>query len=147
MKSVLLFITVAIAVSPTAVARDQEHNYERATITKMESVDCGVDEKGGESVAGELLGTDSTHKKTRKMLCPEYVLRSQRIVYRVRPKDDKHPVLLPVGEEAKFRIKKDVMLMRVPEGDDKEHAYTVVSMMPADSPKTNSEPKQSADKE
>jgi hypothetical protein len=115
-------------------ARDRDPNYQKATILQMESVECGVDENGGKSVTGELLGTDSAHKKTRQMLCPEYVLRSERIIYRVRPKDDKHPVLLPVGEDAKFRIKKDLLILRVPEGDDKEHEYIVVSMTAIESP-------------
>ena len=123
----------------SAYAREPEHNYQKATILQMESVECGVDENGGKSVTGELLGTDSAHKKTRQMLCPEYVLRSERIIYRVRPKDDKHPVLLPVGEDAKFRIKKDLLILRVPEGDDKEHEYVVVSMTPVEAPSKKQE--------
>jgi hypothetical protein len=58
------------------------------------------------------------------------VLEADRIVYRIRPKDDKHPVLLPVGESAEFRIHKDRLLLRVPEADGKEREYTVVSMVP-----------------
>src|SRR5437867_4613537 len=30
------------------------------------------------------LGTDSEHKKTKALLCQEYVLRSDRVVYRIR---------------------------------------------------------------
>ncbi len=76
------------------------------------------------------MGTDGEHKKTQEMLCPEYLLQSDHIVYRIRPKDDKHPTLLPVGEAAEFRIHKDKLLLRVPEGDDKEREYLVVSMTP-----------------
>ncbi len=53
-----------------------------------------------------------------------------RLIYRIRPKDDKHPALLPVGESAEFRIHKDKMLLRVPESDGKEREYIVVSMTP-----------------
>ena len=39
-------------------------------------------------------------------------------------------MLLPVGETAEFRIRKDKMLLRVPEADGKEREYVVVSMTP-----------------
>jgi len=62
--------------------------------------------------------------------CQEYILKSDRLIYRIRPKDEKHPTLLPVGESAEFRLHKDKMLLRVPESDGKEREYIVVSMTP-----------------
>src|SRR6185369_17122572 len=38
--------------------------------------------------------------------------------------------LLPVGQNAQFRIQKDKMLLQVEDGDSKEREYTVVSMTP-----------------
>jgi hypothetical protein len=96
----------------------------------MKAVECGYEERGAPGVSGVLLGTDAEHRKTQEMLCQEYALRSDRIVYRVRPKDEKHPRLLPIGEEAEFRIAKDRMYLRVPEIDDKERQYFVTSMTP-----------------
>jgi hypothetical protein len=96
----------------------------------MDSAECGVDENSGKSVVGELVGTDSAHKKSKALLCQEYLLQSDTIIYRIRPRDDKHPVLLPVGEKAQFRIQKDKMLLRVEDVDDKEREYNVVSMTP-----------------
>jgi hypothetical protein len=64
------------------------------------------------------------------MLCQEYVLRSDKVVYRIRPRDEKHPVLLPVGETAEFRIQKDRLYLKITEMDEKERDYTVVSMAP-----------------
>jgi hypothetical protein len=81
-------------------------------------------------VAGEFLGTDGEHKKTQEVLCQEYTLKTERLIYRIRPKDDKHPTLLPVGESAEFRLHTDKMLLRVPESDGKEREYIVVSMTP-----------------
>jgi len=57
-------------------------------------------------------------------------LQTDRVIYRIRPKDEKHPVLLPVGEKAQFRIEKDKMKLRVEDLDDKERDYFVVSMTP-----------------
>jgi hypothetical protein len=38
--------------------------------------------------------------------------------------------LLPIGETAQFRISKDKLILRVPEVNDKERDYIVVSMTP-----------------
>src|ERR1700739_4282489 len=99
-------------------------------LLQMESVACGVDENSGKSFAGELIGPDSAHKKTHELLCQEYVLQTERVIYRIRPRDEKHPVLLPVGEQAQFRMQKDKMILRVEDLDDKDREYTVVSMTP-----------------
>jgi hypothetical protein len=98
----------------------------------MESVACGVDENSGKTFVGEIIGTDGAHKKTHELLCQEYVLQSDKVIYRIRPRDEKHPALLPVGEQAQFRIEKDKMILRVEDSDDKERQYTVVSMTPRD---------------
>ena len=97
---------------------------------QMDSVQCGTAEKDATSLAGEVLGTDSASKKTHELLCQEYVLQSDHIIYRIRPRDEKHPVLLPVGEQAQFRLQKDKMLLRVEDLDNKEREYIVVSMTP-----------------
>jgi hypothetical protein len=89
-----------------------------------------MDQKNAKSLAGEMLGTDSSHMKTQELLCQEYVLETSKIVYRIRPKDVKHPALLPIGEKAQFRLDKDEMRLRVEDMDDKEREYIVVSMSP-----------------
>jgi hypothetical protein len=96
----------------------------------MESVKCGTDEKNGKSLAGEMIGTDSSHMKTREMLCQQYQLQTETVMYTIRPKDEKHPVLLPIGEKAQFRMDKDKIVLRVEDLDDKEREYEVVSMVP-----------------
>ena len=109
----------------------ERDDYQKGTLLRMDSAPCGMQEKGSKTVAGELLGTDGQHKKTQELLCQEYVLQAERVVYRIRPKDDKHPILLPIGETAQFRIHKDKLILKVAEGaDDKEREYIVVSMTP-----------------
>jgi hypothetical protein len=65
------------------------------------------------------------------------------VIYRIRPRDEKHPVLLPVGEKAQFRIQKDKMLLQVEDVDEKEREYSVVSMTPRQDKKSaeNTSPK------
>jgi hypothetical protein len=119
----------AILFTSLANAKEPRH-YQSGRLLQMDSVECGVDEKSGKSITGELIGTDSGHKKTHELLCQEYVLQSDHVLYRIRPKDDKHPVLLPVGEKAQFRIEKDKMMLSVEDLDSKEREYNVVSMTP-----------------
>ncbi|HEY4818966.1 MAG TPA: hypothetical protein VIH67_16180, partial [Candidatus Acidoferrum sp.] len=106
--------------------------YERGVLLQMDSTHCGYAEKDGKTLTGQILGTDGQHKNTQEVLCQEYILKSDRLIYRIRPRDDKHPALLPVGESAEFRIHKDKMLLRVPESDGKEREYIVVSMTQRD---------------
>jgi len=121
--------TAALAKDPTA--------HEKAVLVRMDSSACGYSEKDGKTVAGEIFGTDGQHKNTKQLLCQEYVLQTDRVTYRIQPKDDKHPVLLPVGETAQIRIHKDKMLLRVPEADGKEREYLVLSMNPREAAGTN----------
>lgn len=125
----LKFLVAIALLAAVAQAREPRH-YQSGKLMRMESVKCGTDEKNGKSMAGELIGTDSQHMKTHELLCQEYVLETDTLVYHVRPKDDKHPALLPVGEKAQFRLDKDKMLLRVEDYDDKEREYIVISMVP-----------------
>ncbi len=126
-----MYALAACLVFAGVCAAKERTDYQKGTLLRMDSTSCGVQEKGSKSVAGELLGTDAQSKKTQEVLCQEYVLQTERVVYRIRPKDDKHPVLLPIGEAAQFRIHKDKLILRVAEGgDDKEREYIVVSMTP-----------------
>jgi hypothetical protein len=122
-----------ICVLFTSVLSGKEpHFYQKGRIAQMDAVSCGYDENSGKSVLGEVIGTDNAHKKTKEMLCQEYILRSDHVIYRIRPRDEKHPVLLPVGEDAEFRLQKDKLYLRVKELDDKERDYSVVSMTPVE---------------
>ena len=124
-----LFLAAALLVS---VAHAKDKHYQSGQLLQMDSVECGIDEKDGKSFAGEMLGTDSGHKKTHALLCQEYLLQTDHVIYRIRPRDEKHPVLLPVGEQAQFRMEKDKMVLRVEDLDDKDREYVVVSMTPRD---------------
>jgi len=123
-----IMVTILLLIA-LCVAKDRRP-AQSGTLVQMDSVACGSDENSGKSLAGELIGTDGAHKKTHQVLCPEYVLQTDRLTYRIRPKDLKHPVLLPVGEHAQFHMQKDKMVLRVEDLDDKDRDYVVVSMTP-----------------
>jgi hypothetical protein len=124
-----LLVAASLLLAATAYAKEPKA-YQSGKLLQMDSVSCGVDEKNAKSFTGELIGTDSSHKKTQEVLCQEYLLQTDKMIYRIRPKDTKHPVLLPVGERAQFRMDKDKMVLRVEDLDSKERDYIVVSMTP-----------------
>lgn len=129
-KAVVVAVLLVAANVAANVAAKDKPAYQKGVLLQMESTSCGYAEKGNKTVAGELLGTDGEHKKTQEVLCQEYILKSDRLIFRIRPKDDKHPALLPIGETAEFRIHKDKMLLHVPEADSKDREYIVVSITP-----------------
>jgi len=112
-----LLVLVSLLLAATAYAKDLKA-YQDGTVLQMDSVQCGEDTK------------DAKKGKTHELLCQEYVLQTDQVIYRIRPKDDKHPVLLPVGERAQFRLEKVKMLLRVESLDGKEREFVVVSVKP-----------------
>lgn len=128
MKKTLLTISL-FSVAGVVHAKNPV-DYQKGTLLRMDSSSCGYAEKDGKTLGGQIIGTDGQHKKTQELLCQEYILQSEKVLYRIRPKDDKHPALLPIGETAQFRLRKDKLLLRVTELDDKEREYIVVSMTP-----------------
>ena len=131
-------VLCCVLIASFAVAKEPKPR-QSGKILQMEAVACGIDENSGKSVVGEIIGTDSAHKKTHELLCQEYVLQSDKVIYRIRPRDEKHPVLLPVGEKAQFRMEKDKLILRVEDLDDKDRQYAVVSMTPRERDDDSSE--------
>jgi hypothetical protein len=127
MKAGLMVAGLILAAATVSVAKDAP-SYDKGVLLSMASSPCGTAENGGKSVTGEILGTDGEHKNTQQVLCQEYVLQGDRIVYHIRPMDSKHPQLLPVGDNVQYRIHKDKMYLLDREGDTKEREYTVTSM-------------------
>jgi hypothetical protein len=123
-------IAMAVLLLASFAQAREPKVHQTGTLLQMDSAECGTDENSGKSVVGELVGTDSAHKKTHALLCQEYLLQSDTVIYRIRPRDEKHPVLLQVGEKAQFRIQKDKLLLQMEDVDNKEREYTVVSMTP-----------------
>jgi hypothetical protein len=119
----------ALLLAIPAFAKDKKPG-DRAMIEKMEAVPCGAKERGLTGLGSVFASVGATAVDSTEKLCPQYLLRSDDMEYHVRPLDHKHPVILPVGKEGEFRIDKDVMLMRIPDGDRKKRRYQVVAMKP-----------------
>jgi hypothetical protein len=103
--------------------------YQSGKLLQMNSVHCGTAQKSDTSAFGEIIGSDDRNTKTQDVLCQEYVLETDSVDYHIRPRDEKHPDILPIGNMAQFRIEKDRLILRA-EGMDKERQYLVVSITP-----------------
>lgn len=127
-----VFALLVVGACTCGIAQAKDHFYQKGRLVSMQAVECGSTEKSGNSFVGEIVGTNGAHSDTKQLLCQEYILRSDRVQYRIRPRDEKHPVLLPIGEDADFRMQKDKLYLKVNELDGKERDYSVVSMTPVD---------------
>ena len=105
MKSYLLLVMALVAVPAFA---KEPRVAQSGKLVQMESVSCGVDESD-----------KSSHKKTHELLCQEYTLQTDKVVYRIRPRDEKHAELLPMGEQAQFHMEKNKIVLHVEGLDNK----------------------------
>ena len=118
-----------LVLSSWLMARPQKE-FQKGKLLQMDSVECDAEEDNPKGIAGEKFAIDPARNRTPQTRCQEYVLESETVIYRIRPKSDRKPVLLPIGREARFRIEKDKMILRVESLDDKDREYNVVSMTP-----------------
>src|SRR5580700_8068475 len=88
---------VLVAVLPRSADGKKKNQPERAMLEKMEAVPCGAKQKGLTGLGSFWASVGVTHVNSDEKLCPEYLLRSDEMDYRIRPSDMKHAVVLPVG--------------------------------------------------
>jgi hypothetical protein len=115
-----------------SIATAKEKKGQRGMLENMQAVPCGAKERGVTGLGSMWASVGVQHVESNEKLCPQYLLRADDMDYRIRPLDTKHAVVLPVGQEAEFKIKKDRLYLRVA-GDKKELAYQVVAMQPPES--------------
>lgn len=134
-KTLLILALVLLAAVPLSADDKKKRNQpERAMLEKMEAVPCGAKQKGLTGLGSLWASVGITHVNSDEKLCPQYLVRTDDMEYHIRPADNKHPVLLPIGQEVVFKIKKDRMYLKVPDGSDhKTRVYQVVAMTQANS--------------
>src|SRR6266481_9497592 len=138
MNGKIFFIgMLALLLAVPALARDKKKHDKRVMIERMEAVPCGAKEKGLTGLGSIFGSVGVTHVNSDEKLCPQYMLRTDDMEYHIRPLDHKHPRLLPIGQEGEFKISKDVLEMRIPDGDHKKRRYQVVAMKPVEHSETS----------
>src|SRR6202162_1859525 len=132
-KTALIFALVLMSAVPAMADGKKKQQPERALLEKMEAVPCGAKEKGVTGLGTVWASAGITHVNSDEKLCPQYEVVTDEMEYHIRPTDTKHPIVLPVGKEIVFKIKKDRMYLRVADGDQKMLTYTVVAEKPTNS--------------
>jgi len=135
---VLAAALTLLAAAPVYAGGKKKNQQERAMLEKMEAVPCGAKQRGLSGLGSFWASVGITAVNSNEKLCPQYLLRTDDMDYRIRPMNLKHPEVLPIGHEIVFKIKKDRMLLKVPDGDKKMRAYEVVAMEPASSDQNTS---------
>jgi hypothetical protein len=104
-----------VVLAGVAYAKDPKP-YQTGNLLRMDSVACAANEQG--------------RGKHSKLLCQEYVVQADNVIYRIRPRDEKHLELLPVGTRVQFRMEKDRMVLRTEDFSGKDREYAVFSATP-----------------
>src|SRR5713226_1193351 len=121
----VLALALVVSIPLSAGDKHKKKQPDRGMLEKMEAVPCGAKERGLTGLGSVFGSIGATHVDSDEKLCPQYMLRTDDMEYHVRPLDHKHPRILPVGQEGEFTISKDVMEMRIPDGDHKKRRYQV----------------------
>jgi hypothetical protein len=130
-KSWFILMVVLIFALPLSANNNKKKDVQRGMLEKMEAVPCGAREHGLAGLGTLWASAGITHVNSDEKLCPQYLLRTDEMDYEIRPMDLKHATILPVGQEAQFKMKNKDMILDVPEaGLRKMRAYEVVGMNP-----------------
>lgn len=128
--SLVAALALVLIVPSSAAAKDKKKHGQRGMLESMQSVPCGLKERGVSGLGSIFGSVGIQHVNSNEKLCQQYLLRTDEMEYHIRPVDTKHAALLPVGHEGEFKIKKDRMTLRVPDEDKKSRDYEVISMEP-----------------
>ena len=128
-KMMVAIALTAVAVIPSS-ASSKKKGEDRGMLEKMEAVPCGAKERGVTGLGSIFASVGIQAVNSEEKLCPQYLLRTDDMEYHIRPAKMKKAVLLPIGREGEFKIKKNVMYLRVVDGDKKKREYQVVAINP-----------------
>jgi len=143
-SSVIFWMMLAAAIPLSAKDHKKDNEMKKGILEKMEAVPCGAKQRGLAGLGTLWASAGVTHINSDEKLCPQYLLRGDHMDYEIRPMDLKHAKILPVGTEGEFKIKKNEMLLTMPEsGDEKTHNYEVVAMNPNNPDNGDENPKSS----
>jgi hypothetical protein len=131
-KIAAILMLVLAAIAPLSANGNKKHDQQRGMLEKMDAVPCGAKERGLSGLGTLWASAGITHVNSDVKLCPQYLLRTDQMDYEIRPLNLKHAIILPVGHEGEFKLKKNSIYLSFPEdGERKTRAYEVVSMTPA----------------
>lgn len=122
-RSAVRFVWIGMLLLTGSRVATAAPPYQSALITRMRMVHCMEPPRHGSVMADILVGS-APPTAMGAAECPEYEIEAAKVFYRIRPRKD---VLLPVGEEIRFRIHKRDLLVLTDDAD-KELVFSVVEM-------------------
>jgi len=129
-KVMMVAIALAAMTAIPSPAASKKKGENRGMLEKMEAVPCGAKERGFTGLGSVFASLGVQAVNSEEKLCPQYLLRTDDMEYHIRPSKMKKAVLLPIGHEGEFKIKKNVMYLKVVDGDKKKRPYQVVAINP-----------------
>jgi hypothetical protein len=127
-RAIIVTVMLVTALSAKDVPRSRQ-----GVLVRMESVPCGVSESN--AVSSAVFGAPTAADSSEERLCPEYLLRSEGLLYRIRQKTRKRTPLLPIGQPALFRIEKDRVRLQMDDSDRKVYEFVVMAIVPEEAAK------------
>ncbi len=112
MQRFLSVFLMAMVFAGTAAALD----YEKAAVVSMRVLPCA----GSTAAAPTPMGVEMPPPE-----CSEYVLETSRVLYRIRPRNER--ILLPVGETVLIKLTNRELRVRMPDSE-KEARFLVTEM-------------------
>ena len=109
-------LVLAVSLLSLWAQAQEPKKYHSGQLLQMESLQCTVFENPSSSI-----------QAADAVTCQEYVLQGDDVLFHLRAKDLKHPVLLPVGKDVGYRTEEGRFFVKL-SGDRREHEYQVVSM-------------------
>jgi hypothetical protein len=131
--SLIAALSLVLAASPIAESKNKKKQPQRGMVESMQAIPCGAKQRGLTGLGSVFGSVGVEHVNSHEQLCPQYLLRTDDMEYHIRPLDLKHAVILPVGHEGEFKLKKDRLVLKMPDGDKKAREYQVVAMQPSNS--------------
>ena len=133
-KTLVTAVVLVLAFSLIAEGKKKKKQQApRGIVESMQSIPCGAKERGLTGLGSIFGSVGVQHVNSNEKLCQQDLFRTDELDYQIRPLDTKHPVILLVGHEGEFKIKKDRLFLKVPDEDKKTRAYQVVAVEPVKS--------------
>jgi hypothetical protein len=117
-----MLICIFLLITPVLL-RAQTHSRQQGTIVRMSMAACDLQH-------GFMAAMSGGAKVDTGMLCPEYVLVTDKVVYVISGKSSEE--LLPLVEVTRFRLQKNEMLIRIDDSDKESHFHIKAMMLRPD---------------
>jgi hypothetical protein len=109
-----LFCIFVLAL-PVVLSAQSAHNHQQGTIVRMRMTDCLGPQHG---FMAQMSGGGQMEPA---LLCPEYVLVADKVVYVISGKSSEQ--LIPLAEVTRFRLQKNEMLIRIDDASKESHFH------------------------